>query len=230
MARTAVPVTEWKMLAASVTMTESGATNNDLVFTARAAGPEGNSIQIQYVEAGGTVPLSIEVVGQKIVVNLATTSGASTSTANDVAAAVAAHPVASQMVTVDNAASNDGSGLITQSISATNLTGGGFGPAQPSQTVGDITNGMYISGNRGDVLLEVNNTDAAPQTVTFKAPAAKVASGEAADRAETIAAGAIKLWGPFPTSMNQDTTNNELWFTVSDVDVKFRAYRVLQRT
>lgn len=218
------------MLPASVTMTEAGATNNDLVFTARAAGPEGNNIQIQYEEGAGTAPLSVEVIGQKILITLATTAGVSTSTAADVKQIVDAHGTASEMVSVDYAASNDGTGLITQDVAATNLTGGSFGPAQPSQTLGDVTNGNYISANRGDVLLEVQNADAAPQTVTFKAPAAKVASGEAADRPETIAAGAVRLFGPFPTSMNQDVANNELWFNVSDADLKFRAYKVLPRT
>ena len=218
------------MVRAALTTAQTG-THNDLVFTAVNAGPEGNSIQIEYLEPGGDNALSVTVEGQKIIVSLATTGGASTSTAADVMTAVQSHAVASKMVSVDNATSNDGTGIISTALSATNLTGGTFGPAQPSQTAGDVTNGMVVTPNNGLVLLEVKNDDLSSQTVTFKAPAFLVQAGQAADRAEAVAAGATRLFGPFPISMNQDqTSSGELWFNVSDADLKFRAYKVTQRS
>lgn len=216
MARTVVPITEWKQVKAALTTALTGS-NNDLVFTAVNSGPEGNAISVEYVDTGA---LSVEVSGQKITVNI----DDGVTLAQAVSAAVAAHATASQMVSVDNAASNDGSGAVIV-LAETNLAGGSFGPDQPTQTAGDVANGNYVVNSNGNVVLEVENTDASSHTVTFKAPAPLVSSGKAADRSETLAAGDVKLFGPFSPSMNQNSSDNELWFVTDDATVKFRAYK-----
>jgi hypothetical protein len=99
-------------------------TNNDLTYTAIGAGVTGNAITIAYVVAGASTALSVSVAGNAITVNVATSSGsAATSTAAQVAAAIAAHAVASLKVNVANAPGNDGTGVVT-ALAATPLAGG----------------------------------------------------------------------------------------------------------
>lgn len=113
---------------ASLTTALTG-TNNDLVFTAVQPGADGNQISVQYVNAGGTTPLSVDFQRtangpvRKVIVTLATTTGTITSTAAQVAAAVNGHPRAQNHVQVANAAANDGTGVVT-ALAQTNLTGG----------------------------------------------------------------------------------------------------------
>lgn len=99
-------------------------TNNDLLFTAVGYGVDGNAITIAYNNAGASQTLLVTVVGSAISVRLATNgSSVITSTANDVKAAILALPAAAALVTVANAAANDGTGLVT-TLTATALTGG----------------------------------------------------------------------------------------------------------
>ena len=108
---------------ASLTTAIAG-TNNDLVWTANTGGTAGNAITIAYVVAGTNTPLTVSVAGNAITVNVATNgAGAATSTAAQVAAAVAATPAAGQKVTGTNAAGNDGTGVVA-AMGATALTGG----------------------------------------------------------------------------------------------------------
>ena len=111
-------------LKATLTTALTG-TNNDLKYTAREAGVGGNSITVRYVDpAGNNAALSVTVAGTAITVNLATNgSGTITSTAAQVAAAIAAKQQASVLVDVENAAGNDGTGVVT-ALAATPLTGG----------------------------------------------------------------------------------------------------------
>lgn len=99
--------------------------NNDLVYTAVTGGSVGNAITVEYVDPeAASQALEIDVVGTAIRVWLATdVSEAITTTADDIAAAIAAHPVASTLVTVADAAADDGSGVVTE-MAATNLSGG----------------------------------------------------------------------------------------------------------
>jgi hypothetical protein len=229
MARVIVPINEIKAAAAALTTALSGA-NNDLVFTAVTAGPEGNSIRIKYVVAGTGTPLSVEVAALDITVNVATDGGgAATSTATQVAAAIAAHPVASQLVTTANAAANNGSGVVA-ALSFTNLTGGSLGIAPPAQVNADTTNKHYFGPNDGQVFLEVVSSDAGAQTVTIKAPPGDLAGGKAADRVESIPAGATRLLGPFSqTRHNQDNTNKLVYFDPSvATNLKFRCYKLVR--
>lgn len=108
---------------ASLTTALPGA-NNDLVHEAVTAGSSGNSITVQYVVAGADTPLSVSVTGNAITVNSATDAGGlATSTAAQVAAAIAASGPASALITSSNAEGNDGTGVIT-ALAATPLTGG----------------------------------------------------------------------------------------------------------
>lgn len=100
--------------------------NNDLVYTAKERGVQGNSIQIRYVDpAGNNQPLTVGFVSPNIVsVSLATgPAGAITSTAAQILAAVNANVVVNKLVTVTNATGNNGTGVVT-ALAATNLAGG----------------------------------------------------------------------------------------------------------
>ncbi len=100
-------------------------TNNDLVYTAKSRGVGGNSITVQYVDpAAASAALSVSVTGSAITVNLATDgSSVITSTADDVAAAVAASTPANALVSVADKTGNDGTGVVT-ALAVTPLTTG----------------------------------------------------------------------------------------------------------
>lgn len=101
-------------------------TNNDLTYTAKRGGST-SGITVQYVVAGVSTALSVVTTGKAIVVNVATDgSSAATSTAAQVAAAVAANFGANALVSVANAPSNDGTGVVT-ALSVTPLAGGSDG-------------------------------------------------------------------------------------------------------
>lgn len=98
--------------------------DNDLVYTAVTPGTAGNSITIAYVATDPDQVLAVGVVGSAITVTLATdAASAITSTADDVAGAIALSGPASALVTVANALANNGTGLVT-AMGATNLANG----------------------------------------------------------------------------------------------------------
>lgn len=99
--------------------------NNDVVFTAVTGGGVGNTISVEYIDpAGNNKALDVDVDGRAIKVYLATgVAGAITTTGDLLKAAIAAHPVASTLVTCADKAANDGSGVVT-AMSATHLAGG----------------------------------------------------------------------------------------------------------
>lgn len=111
-------------VAASLTTALTG-TNNDLVFTAVATGPDGNNIRVRYVAPGtASQALSVVVSGSDVTVNLATNgSSVVTSTATLVRNAVNASVPAQALLTAANAAGNDGTGVVT-ALAYTNLSGG----------------------------------------------------------------------------------------------------------
>ena len=118
-------------VAASLTTALTG-TNNDLVFTSKFQGVQGNTTRIRYVVAGNNTPLTIAVSGQDITVNVATDGGGlATSTAAQVMAAVNADASAKKLVTASLAAGNDGTGVVT-ALAYTNLTGGAEGTIRQS--------------------------------------------------------------------------------------------------
>ena len=110
-------------VAAALTTACSGS-NNDLVYTARERGTNSNSIHVRYVVSGASTALSVSVSGNDITVTVATDgSSAATSTAAQVAAAIEASTPANALVSVANAASNNGTGVVA-AFSYTALSGG----------------------------------------------------------------------------------------------------------
>lgn len=109
---------------ASLTTALAGA-NNDLVFTARERGNDGNLISITYVVAGNSTPLSVAVVGNAVTVNVATSAGgAATSTASQILAEVnASAPAQLLLQSVTLASGNTGAGVVT-AMAQTYLSGG----------------------------------------------------------------------------------------------------------
>lgn len=86
--------------------------NNDLVFTAKEWGTPSPAITVAYVNPGAeTAGETVTVTGHAISVTLRSVSG-TLSTAAQVAAAIAASPSASALVSVANKAANDGSGSV----------------------------------------------------------------------------------------------------------------------
>jgi hypothetical protein len=228
MARVEVPVTELTPPKASLTTSLAG-TNNDLVFTARTGGPGGNSIRVQYVVAGNNTPLSVDILGYDIIVNVATDGGgAATSTAAQVMSAV--QRSASHLVTVELATSNDGTGIVT-ALAITNLAGGSLQKTPPSQTNGDSVNGHFLTGNDGLVTLEVVSSDGSPQTVSIDYSPNYAPIVDVAATAESIPAGATRILGPFAPSAFDQNSSHDLYFTVSvSTNLKFRAYKTVKAT
>jgi hypothetical protein len=96
--------------------------NGNVTYKAVTAGADGNDIRVRHVVAGTGTALSVVVSTLDITVNVATDGfGSATSTANDIAAAIAASTPASALVT----ATASGSGAsVTMAASYTNLAGG----------------------------------------------------------------------------------------------------------
>lgn len=107
--------------AASLTTNLAGA-NNDLVFTAVTKGADGDGITIAYVDPGQDAELSVVVEGTAIIVNLASSTGSITSTANDIKAQIESGEAAT-LVGVALADENTGEGVVT-AMAATPLAGG----------------------------------------------------------------------------------------------------------
>jgi len=100
---------------------ETGTAGTDrITWLARQAGVGGNGITVELVASGTDTPLSVDVSGQAITVNLATDSaGDPASTADQVVQAVALVPEADALVQ----ASTEDSGTV-QPAAAANLAGG----------------------------------------------------------------------------------------------------------
>lgn len=132
-------------------------TNNDLRFVAKNKGTDGNDITIDYVDgAGNNIPLTVDVTGDNITVNLATDgSSAPTSTANDIKAAIEADVDANALVTVTLKTGNDGTGVAT-AMAATDLDGG-------SNVQASASGGVSPATLRG---IEVIWADTTPDTAT----------------------------------------------------------------
>lgn len=135
--------------------------DNDLVFTAVNGGVGGNAITVKYTNPGGAGALSVAVVGTAIDVTLAHDGAAITSTAEDVAGEIAATPAAAALVTVANAAGNDGTGLVT-AMAATNLAGGA---AAPRRLIGPFEGARFL---QDDGTLQLSFVVVAGQTLSVR--------------------------------------------------------------
>lgn len=145
---------------ASLTTALVGA-ENDLVFTSKLAGDYGNNIKIKYEDNGPNKPplVTVESVdlghGAReftIIHQLATDgAGVITQTASTIRVNINSHIQAKNLVNVELAAANNGTGLVT-AMAATSLAGGVAGTvAVGNEMYIDNTN-LYIctseSGNK----------------------------------------------------------------------------------
>lgn len=104
------------------------------------------------------------------------------------------------------------------------------GISPPAQIDSDMTNGHYLDGQDGTVVLEVENTDVADQTITLlKSPTLEAAGMSINDEPGTIPAGEIKTFGPWPTQAHlQDPATMRIYIDVSaDSVLKLRAYKTV---
>lgn len=100
--------------------------NNAILWTAKVAGPGGDSITVTLVDPGGTTALlSVDVAnnGTDITVNLARTASALSSTAQNVIDAVQGNGAANALVSVANDSTSSGAGIVA-AVSKTALSGG----------------------------------------------------------------------------------------------------------
>lgn len=226
MARVAVPVTQIAPSSASLTTACAG-TNNDLVYTAKTAGPGGNQTRVAYIVSGANTPLTVAVTGFDITVNVATNgSSVATSTSAQVKTAVEGNTDAARLVIVTHAASNNGTGVVA-AFSITALAGGGLGITPVTATDGDATNMNYLTNNDGQVYLEVVSSDASSRTVTFYYAPNVLPGVTVGAVVETVAAGATRLLGPFPPGRFNQNAAKDVYFDPSvSTTLKFRAYRL----
>ncbi|MCW1913737.1 hypothetical protein OJ996_09135 [Luteolibacter sp. GHJ8] len=114
-----------------------GTANSNLVYTAKVAGRIGNGISLEYDHPGGiNRPLVVTVLPGLAIHVAVQTNGSATpiSTATQVKAAIDAHPVASTLVSIANAAANNGSGVVGL-MAKVFLTGGSGGDPPPPGTI-----------------------------------------------------------------------------------------------
>lgn len=108
--------------------------NNDLVFTAKELGTQGNNISIEYIHAGISKPLTIETIVSSIdlvqnydvaiKITLATNAGGSvTSTATQIKTLIDSSSAANKWITVEHKGADTGAGTVVV-MDRTFLTGG----------------------------------------------------------------------------------------------------------
>lgn len=124
--------------------------NNDLKYTSKLNGALGNAITVEYVDPdGANAELAVSVDGTAITVSLATGAAkAITTTASDIATAIAAHAEANALVAVANAGLDTGVGTVTE-MAATALTGG------KGANRLTVKAGVYSRATLGDLVVEI---------------------------------------------------------------------------
>lgn len=125
------------------------ANNADVIYTAASVGTDGNKIRVRYVDPGAAdAVLAVTVSGNDITVSLDTDAlGDIASTANSIIDAVNGSAEASALVVADNAAGNDGTGIVNAE-DFTRLAGGEDEPFPLNKPV-LITNVSDAIGNAG---------------------------------------------------------------------------------
>lgn len=112
----------WMRAQASLT-TSGGNANSHVTLTHEPGGIEGNLVSIELVDPGTTGSLSVSVIGQDITVTLAYATGAITTTATQLAAALNCPAVLSLGVTAKIADGETGAGIVA-ALAHTHLAGG----------------------------------------------------------------------------------------------------------
>ena len=135
-------------------MLETGTAGTDrITWLARQAGVDGNGISVEIVASGTDTPLSVDVTGQAITVNLATDSaGDPAATTDQVVAAIAAKSEADALVQ----ATTEDTGIAQPAASA-NLAGGQ--DAQDTLRALAVNEGVW--GDRLSVQIEDGTLDPA---------------------------------------------------------------------
>jgi hypothetical protein len=117
--------------------------NSKVTITAKEAGVAGNSIKVQFLDPSeADQDLAVSIVGDTIVVSLATgaDAGPITSTAKNVADAINAHLIAKQLVTATY--SGDGT-TVVEAEAATALSGGAAAiPGDIVSTVAEVVDAI----------------------------------------------------------------------------------------
>lgn len=131
--------------------TDLAGDNNDLKYTSKLNGALGNAITVEYVDPDDVdAELAVSVDGTAITVSLATGAAkAITTTASDIATAIAAHAEANALVAVANAGLDTGVGTVTK-MAATALTGGKEGANRLT-----VKAGVYSRATLGDLVVEI---------------------------------------------------------------------------
>ena len=130
--------------------TELAGDNNDLKYTSKLNGALGNAITVEYVDPDDVdAELAVSVDGTAITVSLATGAAkAITTTASDIATAIAAHAEANALVAVADAGLDTGVGTVTE-MAATALTGG------KGANRLTVKAGVYSRATLGDLVVEI---------------------------------------------------------------------------
>lgn len=134
--------------------------NNALTFTSKRAGAAGNEITVWRKNPGAnSAALSIVCDGLNIVANLATnSSGAITTTATQLATAIAANTAAAALVDIANTGASTGAGVVSASFRAENL-GGGVDEAFPLNTP------VLLAGRQTDKIAALGTSGTLPNAL-----------------------------------------------------------------
>lgn len=127
------------------------ADNADITLTAVEAGAAGNQISIGFLDpSDDLVPLSVVVAGTAISVTLETDDeGEIVSTANEVIAAINAHPMASRLVTAAATGEQTGEGVVN-AVAADSLESGATATAGPVKV-------LMFDTDSGDIYQKISS-------------------------------------------------------------------------
>lgn len=148
-----------------------GSGASGIVFTAKTAGADGNSISVVLTNPGGTAALAVSATGDAITVALGVNAGSIVSTVNDIIAAV--YQSATVSALVDAAASTTGLGAV---VAATVLSlAGGTNSAELFSEIKGLTNFDFSS--KDHALIECGTLSDPNATITSLKQAAITAQG-----------------------------------------------------
>ena len=95
----------------------------------------------------------------------------------------------------------------------------------PAITLADGSNDHVIEDNDGRIVLEAANVGADAAVVTVETPG-DVSGLAIADLAVSVSAGGTQWIGPFPTTIFNRPGTDQVYISVEDPDLRFRAYKI----